>query len=130
MKKRELAGCLPFIVKGESWKILLVTSRTHPGRLIFPKGAIKSHESPRHAALRETWEEAGVTGTLLDRLSENWYVLRVEEVAEEWPERGERERWWGGREIMELGNVTKEVKDLIGLLVEYLDKEDWRDKQD
>jgi ADP-ribose pyrophosphatase YjhB (NUDIX family) len=45
--------------------VLLVSSKKEPGNWIFPKGHVEPGESAREAALRETEEEAGVTGKLL-----------------------------------------------------------------
>jgi diadenosine hexaphosphate hydrolase (ATP-forming) len=45
--------------------ILLVTSKKQPGFWIFPKGHIEPGETASQAGVRETEEEAGVTGDLL-----------------------------------------------------------------
>jgi len=45
--------------------ILLVSSKKEPGNWIFPKGHVEHGETAREAALRETEEEAGVSGDLL-----------------------------------------------------------------
>ena len=45
--------------------VLLVSSKKEPGKWIFPKGHVEPGETAREAALRETEEEAGVTGKLL-----------------------------------------------------------------
>jgi 8-oxo-dGTP pyrophosphatase MutT (NUDIX family) len=45
--------------------ILLVSSKKEPGHWIFPKGHVERGETAAEAALRETEEEAGVTGELL-----------------------------------------------------------------
>lgn len=45
--------------------VLLVSSKKEPGNWIFPKGHVEAGETAREAALRETEEEAGVTGELL-----------------------------------------------------------------
>jgi ADP-ribose pyrophosphatase YjhB (NUDIX family) len=45
--------------------VLLVSSKKEPGNWIFPKGHIEWGETAREAALRETEEEAGVSGDVL-----------------------------------------------------------------
>ena len=45
--------------------VLLVSSKKEPGNWIFPKGHVESGETAREAALRETEEEAGVSGDML-----------------------------------------------------------------
>jgi len=45
--------------------VLLVSSKKEPGNWIFPKGHVEPGETAREAALRETEEEAGVSGDLL-----------------------------------------------------------------
>ena len=42
--------------------ILLVRAKRDPSKWIFPKGHIERGESARRAAVRETREEAGLTG--------------------------------------------------------------------
>jgi len=44
--------------------VLLVRSKKDPTLWIFPKGHIEPGESPESTALRETYEESGVEGTL------------------------------------------------------------------
>jgi len=47
------------------FSVLLVSSKKEPGHWIFPKGHVERGETAAEAALRETEEEAGVTGELL-----------------------------------------------------------------
>lgn len=74
-KHRRLAGGVPICLptdgsgtKPSTLQVLLVSSRRHPNRLIFPKGGVKRGETPAEAAARETWEEAGVRGDILLQL--------------------------------------------------------------
>lgn len=64
-KHRRLAGCVP-IRRGHrgAVEVLLITSRSHPKLMVFPKGGVKRNETPESAAQRETFEEAGVKGTI------------------------------------------------------------------
>lgn len=104
-------AALPFRVVGGRTEVLLVTSR-ETRRWIIPKGWIEKDSKPDRMAAREAFEEAGVTGTVLKppygsyryskRLTSTKsvacevvvYLLRVEEVLDDWPEKGERERAW------------------------------------
>ncbi|KAI9228339.1 MAG: NUDIX hydrolase domain-like protein [Piptocephalis tieghemiana] len=110
---REVAGVIP--VDEDSRQILLISSRKHPGRWVIPKGGWDNDETCEEAALRETWEEAGVEGTLgsliysLHRPSSKVeskekgthfqvYELLVTKIHETWPESLDRERRWMGYE--------------------------------
>lgn len=88
----------------------MTTRRT--GRWTPPKGGVKSNETFADGAAREAWEEAGVDGLpsgepigvydyLKYRKSGAWERLRVDvhavetvSVADDFPEAGERERFW------------------------------------
>ena len=59
------AGGIAFRGRGGDLKILLVTSKKQPGFWIFPKGHVEPGETAAEAGVRETLEEAGVTGDLL-----------------------------------------------------------------
>lgn len=62
---RMRAGCVPVrIDPGGRLKVLLIHSRNHPEWLTFPAGGVERHETFQHAAVRETFEEAGVSGKL------------------------------------------------------------------
>jgi 8-oxo-dGTP pyrophosphatase MutT (NUDIX family) len=102
----ELACAVPYRYVDGELQFLLITSRKK-GAWIFPKGHIGNGESARSTAEKEAWEEAGVLGTLeetpvetFDQATEDGieatevYLLRVEELAQRWPERKERKRRW------------------------------------
>jgi 8-oxo-dGTP pyrophosphatase MutT (NUDIX family) len=69
---RQVAGCVVLApalrsppldgIPEYSYHVLLISSRADPNRWILPKGGyeVKDGPEPRNAALRETWEEAGV----------------------------------------------------------------------
>ncbi|HTR17117.1 MAG TPA: NUDIX hydrolase [Acetobacteraceae bacterium] len=106
-------GAVPLRVAGDGRaQILLVTSRG-TGRWIVPKGWPMQGLSPAEAAARESFEEAGVVGTILGtgavgayryrkRLTRgrvalcevSLFLLRVEQLLEDWPERPQRTRQW------------------------------------
>ena len=59
------AGGIAFRGSGGGPSVLLVTSKKQPGFWIFPKGHVEAGETAAIAGVRETQEEAGVTGELL-----------------------------------------------------------------
>jgi diadenosine hexaphosphate hydrolase (ATP-forming) len=59
------AGGIVFRGSGRDATFLLVTSKKVPGYWIFPKGHVEPGETAAEAGVRETREEAGVTGVLL-----------------------------------------------------------------
>lgn len=65
---RLVSGCL--VLNDSFDKVLMVSSSKHRNRWIFPKGGIEYDEKDdfRETARRETWEEAGVTGTIVKKL--------------------------------------------------------------
>jgi 8-oxo-dGTP pyrophosphatase MutT (NUDIX family) len=87
-------------------KICLVTSSSGK-RWVVPKGMIDRGMNASETALQEAWEEAGLVGVLGPApvgsyVYDKWgntchvtvFVMRVTEAAEDWPERGVRERSW------------------------------------
>jgi diadenosine hexaphosphate hydrolase (ATP-forming) len=59
------AGGIAFRGNGRDLQILLVTSKKQQGFWIFPKGHVEPGETAAQAGVRETMEEAGVSGDLL-----------------------------------------------------------------
>ncbi len=70
MRPVEQAGGIVFRGNDRGISILLVTSKKEAGHWIFPKGHIEPGESADAAALRETYEEAGVDGELVGEAGE------------------------------------------------------------
>lgn len=66
----------------------------------MPQGGIDEGEKPRIAALRELWEETGVTADLVTKIakSDNWvkYDLPPELLGKVWggKYRGQRQKWF------------------------------------
>ena len=58
------AGAIVFRAEGDRTTVLLVRSKKDATVWVFPKGHIDEDESARETAIRETWEEAGVSGIL------------------------------------------------------------------
>lgn len=106
-------AALCFRKREDETEILLVTSR-NTGRWVLPKGWPMPNTSPAEAARIEAWEEAGVKGRISpaclgiysyvktsdDRCDEDTpcivavFPLEVHELAENFPEKGERLRKW------------------------------------
>ncbi|MFY0634803.1 MAG: NUDIX hydrolase [Vannielia sp.] len=98
---------------GADKQVLLVTSRG-TGRWIIPKGWPMRGKDSAGAALQEAWEEAGVRGRNVPKAAigsytyekmqdaGGWgvpvetlvYPVKVEELAEDFPEASERRRKW------------------------------------
>lgn len=103
-------GSIPFDIKGDQIALLFVTSQTR-GRWILPKGLSKTGETHAETCLREGFEEAGVSGVVMEdfpltvsinKQSEvgkqavpvTYYPVLVKDQADEWPEMDKRERHW------------------------------------
>ena len=97
-------------IKRAGPEILLITARGS-GRWIVPKGWPMDGMTPGDCAGQEAWEEAGVIGKVFDRclglfsyqksiggeglpIVAMVYPIRVDSLAKEYPEAGERERKW------------------------------------
>ncbi|XP_060168945.1 nudix hydrolase 18, mitochondrial-like [Lycium barbarum] len=114
---RQVVGCIPYRYRDnyqsgsniDDLEFLLISSQKSP-RLMFPKGGWEIDESLKDAALRETFEEAGVLGDveIQDYLG-TWSFksksqgtfheghmlpLLVTEELEDWPEKSARQRLW------------------------------------
>ncbi|KAI8878970.1 hypothetical protein K501DRAFT_257622 [Backusella circina FSU 941] len=104
---RQVAGCIPIDVKNQ--RILLISSRKNKNTWVVPKGGWEKDETQKHAAQRETWEEAGIKGTIVQHLgvfeertakknllkAHHWiYEMHIIELAKKFPEKKKRERRW------------------------------------
>lgn len=100
-------GVVPFREKAGRIEICLISSRSKPGQITFPKGIVKSGEALEKAALRELYEEAGLKGEILFRrtpllLSPRkrpeetcvFFWCRIDTVKKSWPEQKIRDRQW------------------------------------
>ena len=94
---------LGIVVRGDC--ALLVTSRKHDGKWIWPKGTVEPNETIENAVVREICEEAGVTARIRHRLEDfvpkegqQGYAFVLDCVKElderEWIESHERVRKW------------------------------------
>jgi len=114
---RQVVGCIPYRYNGtnktslvgeEELEVLLISSQNKAKGMLFPKGGWETDESKIDAALRETMEEAGVSGIVESELGK-WnfksrrhdvyyegymFQLLVNEQVEFWPEKDIRQRKW------------------------------------
>jgi len=125
MDKIAQASALPFRIYKNKLQILLITSRNGK-RWIVPKGIIEPGDSDRYTALKETLEEAGVTGKILKKAIgvysyEKWnsicdvklYPLKVTDVYDKWDESHFRKRRWINAKRAIKKVEPKEVANLI-----------------
>ncbi|KAI8330544.1 NUDIX hydrolase domain-like protein [Blakeslea trispora] len=102
---RQVAGCLP--IDPIHKRFLLVTSSSNPNVWVIPKGGWEQGETQQQAAMRETWEEAGVKGKITRHVgvfaekskagvkAHHWiYEMEIREVCKKFPEQKKRERRW------------------------------------
>ncbi len=119
------AGAIPYRIRKGRIQVLLVTSRNHD-RWVFPKGTIEQGETPAQCALREAGEEAGVSGEIesaclgryrYDKFGSprevDMFLMRVDEVHDEWPEDRQRERDWLTLEAAAQQMVDREMVRII-----------------
>ncbi|KAI8996797.1 NUDIX hydrolase domain-like protein [Pilobolus umbonatus] len=102
---RQVAGCLP--IDPVSRRFLLISSSKNPDAWVIPKGGWEVDETQEHAALRETWEEAGLKGKITGQLgvfveryrkkirAHHWiFEMEISEIVKKYPERKKRDRRW------------------------------------
>ncbi|KAI8977242.1 NUDIX hydrolase domain-like protein [Mycotypha africana] len=102
---RQVAGCLP--IDPINKRFLLVSSSSDPTVWVIPKGGWEKDETQKQAAMRETWEEAGVKGIITRHIgvfaektrggvkAHHWiYEMEIKEVCKKFPEQKKRERRW------------------------------------
>eukprot|EP00993_Chasmostoma_nieuportense_P005223 NODE_5853_length_602_cov_4.640000_g5688_i0.p1 GENE.NODE_5853_length_602_cov_4.640000_g5688_i0~~NODE_5853_length_602_cov_4.640000_g5688_i0.p1 ORF type:complete len:193 (-),score=63.85 NODE_5853_length_602_cov_4.640000_g5688_i0:23-559(-) len=104
--ERQVAGCIPMRMHGGEIQVLMLTSRRGK-KMIFPKGGWDADETVDEAAVRECWEEGGVTGVLdpsfkftthftshnHERSHITMFLLYVDCIHAKWPE-PDRTRSW------------------------------------
>ena len=105
MKRVEQAGGIAVRKNGGAWSVLLVRAKKDPTIWIFPKGHIEPGETSEQAALRETREEAGVSGDLVGPIGQplefqsgrepvrvQYYLIRATSESDE--SDGREKRWF------------------------------------
>ena len=95
-------GSFPFLIKKGKIQIMLITNTSGKG-WILPKGHPEDDMNKPQVAELETYEEAGVKGTIIDtKLRKEFereeggtliiYPLLIKKILDSWPEQGKRER--------------------------------------
>ncbi|MGI9364367.1 MAG: NUDIX hydrolase [Rhizobiaceae bacterium] len=125
-------GSIPFDVKGDQIALLFVTSQTR-GRWILPKGLAKEGESHTETCQREGFEEAGITGIVMEdfpitlpiskkssdegnAVPVTYYPMLVEEQSDDWPEADKRERHWA---LLNDAEKVVHREDLLALVRQF-----------
>ena len=125
-------GSIPFDVKDDQIAVLFVTSQTR-GRWILPKGLPKDGESPTETCQREGFEEAGVSGIVIDdfpitlpinkrsadegnAVPVTYYPMLVEKQSDNWPEADRRERHWA---LLSDAEKVVHREDLLALVRQF-----------
>ena len=102
----EQSAVIPYRQIDGELEVLLITTRSNK-RWIIPKGLVEPGLSPAASAAKEALEEAGVAGTVGQKIIgeyayKKWrgtchvqvYSLAVTEVHEQWEEQAFRSRQW------------------------------------
>ncbi len=76
MSRREQAGVIPFRRKKDGIQVCLIRNKGRK-KWKIPKGFVDPGETVEQAALKEAWEEAGLTGRLV---GERDRILRLRQV--------------------------------------------------
>jgi 8-oxo-dGTP pyrophosphatase MutT (NUDIX family) len=110
MSDREQAGAIPFRWRKGTLEVCLIRNKGTK-KWKIPKGFVDSGETPEQAALKEAWEEAGITGRLVGGLIgsyeyEKWgeeltvsvFLMEVTGEEDDWQESRLRERGWSSVE--------------------------------
>ncbi len=131
----QLASAVPYRVCEKGLEVLLITSRGK-GDWIFPKGRVEDGDTLLETAERETFEEAGIRGLVFPEPFTSYthprsygsdkievYLMSVQQVMDEWPEKGERRRKWVSSD--RLGKIVKKeiLLPLIPEIQSFLEKQ-------
>jgi len=129
------SGVIPYIIEKDNIKIILITSRSGK-KWILPKGFIDEGLTPSESAIKEAFEEAGVTGTVSEtpagfynytRQMKDYRVLlfpmKTENVNNKWPESSERERI-----IISLKSLKDYINDsgIISIIENYFSSDSFK----
>jgi 8-oxo-dGTP pyrophosphatase MutT (NUDIX family) len=98
------SGVLAYLDEPDGRKIVLVTS-TKKSRWVIPKGVVEAGMHPADSAVKEAFEEAGVSGQVArpavgrytypkwgGTCSVDVFALVIKEVVDRWPESSVRDR--------------------------------------
>ncbi|ODV90091.1 hypothetical protein CANCADRAFT_25156 [Tortispora caseinolytica NRRL Y-17796] len=134
--ERIVGGTIPIDDKG---RILLISSSSHKDRWVLPKGGHECDETIEETAIRESWEEAGVTGQIIKELpvtkkahskfvaktigtqalvSElHFFVFKVISIDDKWPESNRKRKWVKAKEAIKLLSSRPELSTLVEYVV-------------
>lgn len=131
----DLVCVIPYRLTDKGIELLLVTSRKRRD-WIFPKGNVKGGITPRAAAEKEAWEEAGVRGHLSEKRVGQYvrasggekklivvYLMQVARIEQNWPEKRSRDRKWTPLEEAERLLEREPLLDLLPRVSEVLSRE-------
>lgn len=106
MRVRLQSGCIPFRIRNDSIEILIVKKKNPDAWWGFTKGGQELHLTPEQNAAKECYEEAGITGKVLDYLGISEYmkgdvknIVRMYAMEyftsfDSYPEKNSRDRMW------------------------------------
>lgn len=127
------SAALPYRRVGGRIEVLLITS-SNQKRWIIPKGHREPFMSLEDSAAKEAWEEAGILGSMHARPIGRWryskrgfdfavevFPMLVTELANEYPEQGERRRRWQSIEEAAGHIDDASLRCLLGLLPDFLE---------
>ena len=131
-------GTIPFDIRDDQIALLFVTLQTR-GRWILPKGLPKKGESHAETCLREGFEEAGVSGVVMDdfpitlpinkksaedgnAVPVTYYPMLVEEQSNDWPEADKRERHWA---LLSDADKVVHREDFLALVKQFESLAPW-----
>ena len=119
------SAVVPFCLESGKIKLLMISNRKR-SRWIFPKGIIEQDLSPQQSAAKEAHEEAGIKGKVYSNsigkykykkwggiCSVQVYLLKIEEILQDWPEADFRYRIWVGIDEAERMIREKELRYMI-----------------
>lgn len=105
-KIREQSGCIPYRDVDGVRQVLLVKKKTKQAWWGFTKGGLEKTETKKSNAAKECFEEAGVTGTVTNKIGKFEYVkdnarqivhmfaMIFGDEAPDWLEKKTRKRKW------------------------------------
>ena len=119
-------GCaIPYLIEGDELQLCLISLSNQSG-WGFPKGMVDAPETAAQAALRESFEEAGVRGVIVGqalgeysyvkrdvRLDVTVFLMRVTKIEKRWPERRVRQRRFCSASEARLLLATAEQRQLL-----------------
>ncbi|OQY48910.1 MAG: hypothetical protein B6242_01170 [Anaerolineaceae bacterium 4572_78] len=127
------SAVIPYRITDDTLEILLITSRKRT-RWVIPKGIIEEDLEAPASAIKEAWEEAGITGRVAfdepigTYTYQKWggtchvkvFLFEVRSVFANWPESSMRDREW-----VTLSEATdrvqeKELKKMLNIVPEWL----------